>query len=58
MLAKKVISMVYKGLTKVTRRCINFWNMPSQICKLIISEKDLAEWKRIEGIDQYIKKRY
>ena len=47
----KLVSMVCNCLSKVACACTNFLNWNRNIK---ISEQDLAEWKRIEGIDQYI----
>ena len=51
-----VLSMICKCLNKMACVCTNFLNTP--LSQDRISEKDLAEWKRIEGIDQYNKKRH
>ena len=53
----KVLSTVCKCLNKVLCMCLDFWAMPSKNRHLQISERDLQEWKRIEGIDQFHRKR-
>ena len=54
----KLISMVCNCINKVACACTDFWNAPLKNRKINISQRDLREWRRIEGIDQYNKKRY
>ena len=49
------LTSVCKCLNKVYCMCKGF---VSPARDDIVSEKDLQEWKRIEGIDQYNKKRH
>ena len=46
--------MVCNCVNKVACACTNFLTAPSKNHTIKISDRDLAEWKRIEGIDQYI----
>ena len=53
-----LLSIVCKCVNKMTCACISFWRTPSRNCGIQATQRDLAEWKRIEGIDQYNKKRH
>lgn len=54
----KGIYAVCNCLNKVLCSCIKFLLSSPDDNEIRISERDLAEWKRIEGIDQYIQKRH
>ena len=56
-MAAKLISMVCNCLSKVACVCTSVWAVPSKTHHIKIYEKAIQEWKRIEGIDQYYKKR-
>ena len=53
-----MLSVFCRCWNKVVCICASFWTTPSKNREMRISQKDLAEWKRIEGIDQYNKKRH
>lgn len=53
-----LLSIVCKCVNKMTCACTSFWTAPSRNREMQITQRDLAEWKRIEGIDQYNKKRH
>ena len=50
----KMFSVVCKCWNKVFCVCANFVTSSR---KASIAERDLAEWRRIEHVDQYISKR-
>lgn len=54
----KLIVMVCSCLSKVVCVCTDFLKAPSRNREAQISDRDLAEWRRIEGVEQYNKKRY
>ena len=47
----KIFSVVCKCWDKICCACTHIFPTPT-------IKNDLEEWKRIEGIDQYVKKRY
>ena len=52
-----VRAMLGKWINKVVGIGVNVWTTPSRNREMQITQRDLAEWKRIEGIDQYHRKR-
>ena len=53
-----LLSIVCKCVNKFACVCASVWMTPSRNRRTQISERDLREWRRIEGVEQYNKKRY
>ena len=52
----KILTAVCKCLSRFLCTCTNGWtDTPKNVT---LSHKDLEEWKRIEGVDQFTRKRY